>query len=150
MEQLFPFLGHWAWWVAAAILLLLELLTPGVFLMWLGIAAALTGLIDAVFDMPWQAEFLVFAVLAVISVYAGKAVYKRQGAEPRDNPHLNRRQLGYVGRSFTLQHPIVDGHGKLSVEDTLWEIEGPDLDAGTHVKVTAVRGMSLIVEPIPH
>ena len=56
--------------------------------------------------------------------------------------------MGYVGRSFTLKEPIVDGRGKLAIEDTVWEIEGPDLAAGTRVKVTAVSGMSLIVEPL--
>ncbi len=65
----------------------------------------------------------------------------------RDNPYLNRRQLGYIGRTFTLKEPIIDGRGKLAIEDTVWEIEGPELGAGTRVKVTAVRNMSLIVEP---
>ena len=60
--------------------------------------------------------------------------------EPADNPYLNRRQMGYVGRSFTLKEPIVDGRGKLTIEDTVWEIEGPDLAPGTRVKVTAGRG----------
>jgi membrane protein implicated in regulation of membrane protease activity len=67
---------------------------------------------------------------------------------PEDNPFLNRRQLGYVGRTFTLKDPIVDGRGKLAIEDTVWEIEGPDLAAGRRIKVTAVRNMSLIVEPL--
>ncbi len=63
MDQLFPFLGHWAWWVAAGVLLIIELVAPGVFFIWLGIAAALTGLADALFDLPWQAEALLFAAL---------------------------------------------------------------------------------------
>jgi inner membrane protein len=68
--------------------------------------------------------------------------------EPADNPYLNRRKMGYVGRTFTLKEPIVDGRGRLTIEDTVWEIEGPDLSAGARVKVTAVSGMSLIVEPL--
>jgi membrane protein implicated in regulation of membrane protease activity len=67
---------------------------------------------------------------------------------PADNPHLNRRQMGYVGRTFTLKEPIVDGRGKLTIEDTVWEVEGPDIPAGTRIKVTAVSGMSLIVAPL--
>jgi hypothetical protein len=146
METLFPFLGHWAWWVAAGVLLVLELLSPGIFFIWLGIAAALTGLIDTVVDMPWQAELLVFAALSVVAVLAGRRFYRGPGTEPEDNPFLNRRQQGYVGRTFTLKQPIVDGRGKLTIEDTLWEIEGKDMPAGTHVRVISASGMTLKVE----
>ena len=72
MEQLFPLLGNWVWFVAAGIFLLLELVSPGVFFIWLGVAAALTGVIDNLHDLPWQGELAVFAVLAVISVVAGR------------------------------------------------------------------------------
>ena len=145
MEQLFPFLGPWTWFVLAGIFLLLELLSPGVFFIWLGVAAALTGVIDNLHDLPWQAELVVFAVLAVIAVVAGRRFYKGPAMEPADNPHLNRRQMGYVGRSFTLKTPIVDGRGKLTIEDTVWEVEGPDMAAGTRVKVTGVSDMILVV-----
>lgn len=145
MEQLFPFLGDWVWFVAAGIFLLLELLSPGVFFIWLGVAAALVGIIDNLHDLPWQAELVLFAVFAVISVVAGRRFYKGPAMEPADNPHLNRRQMGYVGRSFTLKQPIVDGRGKLTIEDTVWEIEGPDMPAGTRIKVTAVNDMTLVV-----
>jgi len=145
MEQLFPILGNWVWFVAAGIFLLLELVSPGVFFIWLGIAAALTGVIDNLHDLTWQGELAVFAVLAVISVVVGRRFYNGPAMEPADNPFLNRRQLGYVGRSFTLKQPIVNGRGKLTIEDTVWEIEGPDVDAGTRIKVTAVNDMTLVV-----
>lgn len=145
MDQFFPMLGMWTWFVAAGLLMLLELFSPGVFFLWLGIAAALTGVADSLLDLPWQAELLLFAALSAVSVYAGRRVYRGPPMQPTDNPYLNRRQMGYVGRSFTLREPIVNGRGRLSVEDTVWEIEGPDLAAGTRVTVTAVRNMSLIV-----
>lgn len=148
MEQFFPILGAWTWFVAAGILLILELLSPGVFFIWLGVAAALTGIIDNVHDMAWQGELVVFAILSVIAVAAGRRFYKGPAMEPADNPHLNRRQMGYVGRSFTLKQPIVDGRGKLTIEDTVWEIEGPDMVEGSRIKVTAVRDMTLVVKPL--
>ena len=145
MEQLFPVLGDWVWFVAAGIFLLLELLSPGVFFIWLGVAAALVGVVDNLHDLPWQGELVLFAVLAVISVIAGRRFYKGAAMEPKDNPHLNRRQMGYIGRSFTLDQPIVNGRGKLTIEDTVWQIEGPDMQAGTRITVTGVNDMTLVV-----
>jgi membrane protein implicated in regulation of membrane protease activity len=148
MEQVFPFLGQWVWFVAAGVLLLLELMSPGVFFIWLAVAASLTGAADYLLGLPWQAELLLFAFLSAVAVFAGKRFYKGPGMEPEDNPYLNRRQMGYIGRTFTLKEPVVDGRGKLAIEDTVWEIEGPDMAAGTRVKVMAVSGMSLIVSPL--
>ena len=145
MEQLFPFLGNWVWFVAAGIFLLLELLSPGVFFIWLGVAAALTGIADNIQNLPWQGELALFAVLSVAAVVIGRRFYNGPAMEPADNPFLNRRQLGYVGRSFTLKQPIVNGRGKLTIEDTVWEIEGPELEAGTRIRVTAVNDMTLVV-----
>lgn len=148
MDGFFPILGQWAWFVLAGILLLLELVSPGVFFLWLAIAAALTGLVDTIYALPWQAELLLFAALSVVSVIAGRKFYAAKATEPEDNPYLNRRQMGYIGRSFTLSQPIVNGRGKLTIEDTVWEVEGPDMAAGTRVRVTAVKDMCLIVTPL--
>jgi membrane protein implicated in regulation of membrane protease activity len=147
MEQIFPWLGDWTWWILAGLLLIFELLAPGIFFMWLAAAAVLTGLAAMVFDMSWQAEFMVFAILAVVSVFAGRSLYQGRVVKPADNPYLNRRQEGYIGRRFTLKQPIVDGRGKLTIEDTVWEVEGPDMQKGTHVRITGVKDMRLIVAP---
>jgi membrane protein implicated in regulation of membrane protease activity len=147
MENFVPYLGHWLWWIAAGVLLILELLAPGIFLIWLGVAAGLTGLADMIFDLSWQAELLIFAVLSAASVAAGRSVYRGRNVDPDDNPFLNRRQHGYVGQSFTLDEPIANGRGKLTIEDTIWKIEGPDMKAGSRVKVAGISGMRLIVVP---
>jgi inner membrane protein len=145
MEHFIPYLGYWIWWVIAGLLLILELLAPGIFFIWLAVAAGLTGLADMVFDLAWQAELLLFAVFSLVSVIAGRKVYRGRNVEPEDNPYLNRRQHGYVGRSFKLDQPIANGRGKLTIDDTIWEVEGPDLAAGSLVRVTDVSGMRLVV-----
>lgn len=145
MDHFFPMLGHWVWLIAAGVLLILELMASGIFLIWLGIAAGITGVVAMFFDVGWQAEFLLFAALAVVSVLVGRKVYDGRNTQPEDNPHLNRRQMGYVGRSFTLQQPVVNGRGKLTIDDTVWEIQGPDMEPGTRVTVTAVDDMVLVV-----
>ena len=148
MEHFIPFLGYWVWWVIAGILLILELALPGVFFIWLAIAAAVTGLAGMSLDMPWQTELLVFAALSVASVIVGRIVYRGRGGEPVDNPFLHRRQHGYIGRSFKLDEPIVNGRGKLIIDDTIWEIEGPDADSGTMVRIASVDGMQLFVAKV--
>ncbi|MGE3830862.1 MAG: NfeD family protein [Parvibaculaceae bacterium] len=144
MRELLPFLGQWSWWVIGAILLLLELLLPGVFFMWLGIAALVIGVIDIFFDFSWQVEVAIFAVLSVLALLFLRPHFKdRMGRSA--NPNLNQRMYDYVGKSYVLDQPIVNGLGKVRIDDTLWVVTGADRPRGEWVKVTGVDGLKLIV-----
>lgn len=147
MDTLFMVLGHWVWWVLVGLLLIFELMLPGVFFIWLAIAAAGVALIDGIFDLGWQYELLLFAVLSLVSVFVGRAMLKRRKADDSDSPHLNRRMDGYVGKRFTLEEPISDGRGRITIEGTVWEVTGPDTPKGAHVKVTGIDGLRLVVQP---
>ena len=138
-------LGSWAWLIAGLVLVGLEALAPGVFLVWLGVAAILTGLIDAVFGLSWQANLLVFAVLALLSVAGGRALTRRRGEASAELPMLNRRGDALVGRDFVLDRPIAGGEGRVRVDDTVWRVVGPELPAGAVVRVTRVEGATLHV-----
>lgn len=140
-------LGPWAWIVLGLVLVALELAAPGVFLIWLGLAAIATGLVDALFDLSWQASAIVFALLAVMSVVVGRLATRRRGEGSADQPFLNRRGAALVGRSFTLDVPITGGEGRVRVDDTVWRIVGPDCPAGTRVTVTGLDGSNLLVAP---
>jgi len=139
-------LGTWDWFIAGAVLLVLEILAPGVFMLWLGLAALLVGTISLVVDWPWQAQFVAFAVFAVAAIPIWRRLARRVGA-PTDQPFLNRRAEAFVGRVFTLERPIVDGSGTIGIDDTVWRVTGPDTPAGSRVKVTRVDGVALHVEP---
>jgi hypothetical protein len=142
----FESLAFWHWWVLAVVLVVLEILAPGVFFLWLGVAAGITGLVLlAVPDTTWQVQVLTFAVLSVASI-AGWRYYQKGHPAPTDQPALNRRGEQYVGRTLTLEEPIVNGRGKIRVDDTTWRVEGDDLPAGTRIKVVAVDGVVLKVE----
>lgn len=145
MDLLWP-LTHWHWWILATALIAAELLVPGVYLIWLGAAAAVTGLLALAFGLGWQGQVLVFAILAVASAVAGRMVYKRSFG-PTDHPTLNRRTAQYVGQVFTLDQPIVNGAGRLKVADTTWKIVGPDMPSGHRVRVVGADGVVLQVEP---
>lgn len=139
-------LHYWHWWVIAVVLVILELTVSGAFFfLWIATAAALTGLVALIPGITWQWQLFVFALLAVVSVFLWKR-YKPKD-EPSDQPALNKRGHQYIGRHFTLDHPIVNGIGKLTVADTIWRIVGDDLPAGTKITVISVEGTSLRVAP---
>jgi membrane protein implicated in regulation of membrane protease activity len=138
-------MGGWIWFVVAAVFLLLELTVPGVFMLWLGLAAIMIGVISLSADLSWQAQLIVFAVLSIACIPAWR-YFAHKVERPVDRPYLNRRAEGYVGRVFTLEKPIVDGVGTIRIEDTVWRVNGPDLPAGSRVKVARADGAELAVE----
>jgi inner membrane protein len=146
MSELISLPGPWFWFIIAGLLLIGELLSPGVFLMWLAGAAALTGVADFALDLRWQSEVALFAVLSGALVFASWNWVKNQRSPKTDQPHLNLRHGAYVGRVFVLEKAIVNGSGKLKIEDSLWDVDGPDLPVGARVKVTGVNGLRLNAE----
>lgn len=147
IELLLP-LSPWHWWIFALILLILEALVSGFFLLWLCVAAAVTGLVLLWRpDMAWQFQLMVFAVLSVASIVSFRFVARKRPVET-DQPALNRRGQQYVGRTFTLSAPIVDGVGEMRVDDTVWRVVGDDLGTGAKVRVDAVEGNALRVSAL--
>ena len=136
----------WHWWVLAVLLMLIEVLAPGTFFLWLGMAAGLVGLLLVILpDLGWQLQVLIFAVLAVLSVLAGRAWLKRHPIETADTG-LNRRADALVGEVHVLAEAIHTGRGAVKVGDTVWRAEGPDLPKGSRVRIVAVHGTTLKVE----
>ncbi|MER2266279.1 NfeD family protein [Methylobacterium oxalidis] len=131
----------WIWILAGLLLMGTELALPGVFLVWLGLAALLTGILTALLPLPWQVQLLVFAGLAVASVALASRLTKRPISS------LNRADRGLIGREGTLTAAIVGGSGTILFDDTLWRVAGPDLPAGTRVRVTGMSGTVLTVAP---
>ena len=151
IHRLVAELGPWAWWVLGIVLLILEVLLPGVFLVWIGIAAIITGALSLLLweqaFWAWQTQWLVFAVLSLIAALVGRRIVSAKG-EASDQPHLNQRGQSLVGRTATLEQPISEGRGRIRLDDTMWSVQGPDLPAGTRVRVTASNGRDLTVEPV--
>lgn len=134
-------------WAGLALLLMAaETLAPGVFLLWLGFAAAAVFAILLVVPLPpvWQA--VAFIVLAFVSIGLYVKFFRGQERES-DQPLLNRRGDQLVGQVFVLEQAIVDGRGRLKIGDAFWVAEGPDLPQGQRVRVIAARNMSLQVLP---
>jgi len=146
MDALFQSLEYWHWLLAAVVFITLEIFSPGVFFLWMGISAAIIGSVTWLQpDLIWEWQFVIFAILTIFSaVFGQKILYKNQAVT--DQPNLNRRSEQYVGRIFTLDEPIVNGVGKVKVDDSTWKIEGPACEAGSQVKVVGADGVILKVE----
>jgi len=153
LVDFFSQLGPWNWMALGFVLLILEILVPGVFLLWIGIAAIIIGglsllLWDAGF-WSWQLQVVLFLALSIACALAGKKIMSKRG-DQSDQPLLNRRGAQLVGRIATLTDPIVDGRGRVKIGDTMWRISGPDLPAGTKVRVASAgdTDLELVVEAV--
>jgi membrane protein implicated in regulation of membrane protease activity len=145
MSEMFVTLGTWNWLIFGVVLMALELIAPGVFLFWLGLAALLTGLMSFAFTPSWQVQILMFAIFAAAAVSLWRRLARSNTAVSASNPFLNKRADALVGRVFTLEKPIVDGAGTVRIDDTVWRVAGPDAPAGSRVKIVQADGASLTV-----
>lgn len=153
MNTLLPWLEtltFWHWMVLGVVLVVLELLLPGIWFLWLGLGALTTGII--VFfatDLSWQIQSVIFCALSVISVIIGRLVVRNKS--PEDHPNLNRRAEQYVGQVYVLEEATERGHGRVRIGDSLWRVQLADptseLAAGDTVSVTGIDGATLQVEP---
>jgi len=121
-------------------------MAPGTFMLWLGLSAFVVGLISLFVDWSWQYQLVAFAAFALAAIPLWRRLAARAKA-PTDQPFLNRRADALIGQVFTLERPIVGGNGTVGVGDTVWRVAGPDCPAGSRIKVAAVDGATLRVEP---
>jgi len=145
MIDLLKDIVFWHWWILAIALVILETVAPGVIFLWLGLGAGVTGLILAIQPtLGWEIQFVIFAVLSVISGVGGRIWISRRPLNT-DEPNLNQRGAQYVGRVFTLADPIVNGVGKVKVGDSIWRVSGEDMPGGVQVTVIDIEGATLQV-----
>ncbi len=149
-ETITNLVASYGWWLLALLLIAAELVAPGYFLLWVGLAAAIMGLVMLVFPgLAFLAQAILFALLA-IGVCFVYWKYIRPAAELRDDqPLLNRKGDRMIGRRVLVVDAIVNGRGKVKVGDSVWLVEGSDCQIGTPVRVTAVNGTTLQVVADP-
>ena len=136
--------GAWSWVVAGLVLLALELVAPGGVLIWLGAAALVTGGMALLVNVYWPLQFVVFGVLALAAIWLWLRTRKQE--QPTDRPFLNRRAERIIGHEAVLDEPIRDGEGRVAIGDTTWRVTGPDLAAGSRIRVVDADGPVLKVE----
>jgi inner membrane protein len=136
----------WHWLIAAVVMIIIEMILPAAYFLWMGISAFVVGLsIYVVPGMPVLIQVIIFGVLSVVCLVLYKR-HKKSNPNVNDQPNLNRRGEQYVGRSFTLEEAIVNGVGKIKVDDSTWKVKGSDMPAGMKVRVMSVDGTVFNVE----
>ncbi len=140
--------AHWWWLIGAALLGILELLIPGIFLAWIAAAAAFTGILVALLPLDLPFQLALFGLLAMAAIYGGRRHYERHPVESSD-PLLNDRTGRLIGTRVWVVTAIEGGEGRVKVGDSVWAAIGPDAPAGTQMVVTGADGPSLRVAPLP-
>ncbi len=139
--------GPWAWIVAGLVLLALELVVPGGFLLWMGISGIVTGLVVLFWAIGWPLQWLIFGVLSLVSI-ALWVRWTRSRPTPTDRPYLNRRAEHFLGQEAVLEQAIEQGFGRVVLGDTVWRVAGADLPAGQRVRIVGHEGAVLKVEAV--
>jgi len=143
MVEFLESLAFWHWLVLGVVLAIIEVFAPGAFFLWLGISAGIVGSVLWVFPgISWELQLLFFAILSIASVVVARRYLIAHPLET-DLPNLNQRGRQYVGRTFTLIEPVVNGQGKIQVDDSTWKITCEDCQAGTKVIINGVEGVVL-------
>lgn len=133
------------WGAVALVLFAAETMAPGAFMLWLGFAAAALFVVVLLFDIPVLAQVALFVVLSFISIQVYRRWFRGRERES-DRPTLNRRTDALVGRVVPLERAIEGGRGRVQIADAFWDVTGPDMPAGTPVRIVGANGMTLVVE----
>ena len=138
---------HWWWLLFAALLGILEIFLPGIFLIWMAAAAAITGLLAAMLPIALPFQLAIFGLLALAAVYSGRRYYESNPVGSAD-PLLNDRTARLIGQSVTVVTAIENGEGRVKVGDSVWSCRGADCAEGSRVRITGADGSCLKVEPV--
>lgn len=139
------FAPGWLWMIGGVLLLAAEILLPGVFMVWIGIAAIVTGLFALLFDIGLAGQLGLFALYSVLAVMVGRRFYAVQGTSAADHL-LNDPSARLVGRRVMVVQAVDEDSGRVRVGDSEWSARGGPAQPGERVRVTGVEGNCLIVE----
>lgn len=136
----------WLWAIGGVLLLIAEILAPGIFLIFVGAAAIATGAFTLLFGLGFPAQLALFALYSLIAVLAGRRVYANQDVDSLD-PLLNDRSARLIGKSVLVVSMVDDHNGRVRIGDGEWSARGGPAEPGQRVRIVGVEGNCLQVEP---
>ena len=135
----------WLWLIGGVLLLILEVIAPGFFLVFIGAAAIATGLFAVLFGLGLPLQLILFAIYTWLAVMLGRRFYANRAADSSD-PLLNDRAGRLVGKVVTVVSEVDEHNGRVRVGDSEWNARGGPAAAGTRVRITGIDGNCLTVE----
>ena len=138
---------HWVWMTLGLVLAGLEMLVPGVYLIWLALAAIITGVLTATLDLSVPMQVLDFVFLSLIIAFSARRFLRDRPIESSD-PLMNRRGARLVGETAVVVQAIEHGSGRVKLGDSEWIARGPNVAAGERVRISGSEGAILLVEPL--
>lgn len=139
--------AHWVWLTLGLVLATLEMVVPGVYLIWFAVAAIVTGALTGLFDLSVSAQVVDFAFLSLIAVFSARRFLKDRPIDSPD-PLMNQRGARLVGENALVVQAIEHGSGRVHIGDSEWIAHGPDVELGQRVRVVGSEGAILLVEPV--
>ncbi|MBL4837811.1 MAG: NfeD family protein [Kordiimonadaceae bacterium] len=140
--------ADWLWWSAGVLLLAGEMVIPGVYLLWIGLASLVTGVAAWLMpEMGFEGHGLIFAALAAVSVFIGNHFFYKNTADDGE-AKVNTRGQKHVGKVYLAAEAFENGRGHVSVGDSRWLAQGPNAKVGEKMRVIAVNGTILMVEAV--
>ena len=147
MDWLDGLAAHWVWLTLGLILAGLEMLVPGVYLIWLALAAIVTGVLTLTLDLSLPVQVVDFVFLSLIIAFSAKRFLRDRPIESSD-PLMNRRGARMVGETALVVQAIEHGSGRVKLGDSEWIARGPNIAVGERVRISGSEGAILLVEPL--
>lgn len=141
-------LAPWQWWVIGSIILILEIFAPGMIFVWFALSAFMVGVMSFVIPMALTWQLLLFSIMSVVSLLVGRRYLKSLPMGGDDADRINQGSNRFIGRRATVSTPIMNGLGRIRLNDSDWRAMGPDLPKGAQVEIVDAEGTTLHVLPV--
>lgn len=138
----------WWWLIAGVLMLIAEVIAPGFFLLFIGVAAIITGLFVLLFDFGLAPALALFAIYTAVAVYFGRKVYANRPVAASSR-YLNDRSGALVGKSAVVVAAIDEHGGRVRLGDSEWSARGGPAAPGERVEIVGVDGNCLMVRGTP-
>lgn len=139
----------WHWIVLGVILLIAEMSIGTFFLLGLGLAAILVGIIDVLMPLSFTLELVIWIALSLLSIGAWFKWFKEEPITESGQSNYRLDTLGTVEEDI---QPHSRGKVKFDTPvlgNTLWHaISKVDIDKNSRVKIVQINGQLIEVEPV--
>src|ERR1700722_12033435 len=120
-------MNAWFWAIGAVLIAIAELHFPGCYLIWIAAGVAVTALLSFAYDLSLHSQVQVFIASTIVACVGGYFIYRNIFGPVRKEGSLNEQAKQMIGKKGIVFEPIINGHGKVRLGDTVWLAEGPDL-----------------------